>query len=65
MAQTYIFIGRSGCGKGTQAELLKKYLESKKKEVFYLESGTRFREFIFASGHTANLSRALMEKGGR
>src|SRR3989344_2519810 len=60
MAQTYIFIGRSGCGKGTQAELLKKYLESKKEEVFYLESGAKFREFISQSSFTAKLSRKIM-----
>lgn len=63
MADTYIIIGKSGSGKGTQAVMLKKVLESKGAEVFYLESGARFREFVFASGHTANLSRALMEKG--
>jgi adenylate kinase family enzyme len=60
---TYIFIGRSGCGKGTQAELLKKYLETKGEEVFYLESGAKFRDFVSQSGYTAKLSSGIMKKG--
>lgn len=60
---TYIFIGRSGCGKGTQAELLKKYLENKGQEVFYLESGAKFRDFVSQSGYTAELSNSIMKKG--
>ena len=27
--QTFIFIGRSGCGKGTQVALLQEYIKSK------------------------------------
>jgi len=60
---TYIFIGRSGCGKGTQAELLKKYLEKKGEVVFYLESGAKFRDFVSQSGYTAQLSNTIMKKG--
>jgi len=61
--ETYIFIGRSGCGKGTQAELLKKYLESKGDQVFYLESGAKFRDFVLQSGYTAKLSGEAMKRG--
>jgi len=41
-----IFIGRSGCGKGTQAEMLQKYLEDKygAKSVFYIYTGEKLRE---------------------
>src|SRR3972149_5655008 len=60
---TYIFIGRSGCGKGTQALLLKKYLGTKGQEVFYLESGAKFRDFVSQSGYTAQLSNTIMKKG--
>ena len=60
---TYIFIGRSGCGKGTQALLLKKYLGTKGQEVFYLESGAKFRDFVSQSGYTAHLSNTIMKKG--
>lgn len=63
--QTFIFIGKSGCGKGTQAGLLKEYLEKNgNNPVFYLESGERFREFVSQSSHTAELSRKIMETGG-
>ena len=36
--QFYIFIGRSGCGKGTQAELLKTYIESGLSTISNLEN---------------------------
>src|SRR3990172_2842261 len=61
--QTYIFIGRSGCGKGTQAELLEKYLESEGDQIFYLESGAKFRNFVSQSGYTAKLSNDIMKRG--
>lgn len=45
--KTYIVMGRSGCGKGTQIELLKqKLIEKTQKPVFHLEAGERFRRFI-------------------
>ena len=46
MASAYLFIGRSGCGKGTQAEILKTELEKQKASVLYIETGDIFREFI-------------------
>lgn len=64
MLQTYIFIGRSGCGKGTQADLLKKKLEETA-PVFYLESGARFREFIKGSSSASVRAKAIMQKGER
>jgi adenylate kinase family enzyme len=43
-----IFIGRSGCGKGTQAELLQKYLEARDGagSCFYVYTGEKFRSLI-------------------
>lgn len=43
-----IFIGRSGCGKGTQAELLQKYLEARDGagSCFYVYTGDKFRNLI-------------------
>ncbi len=62
--QTFIFVGRSGSGKGTQAELFMKYLNSKSNDpIFYLESGQKFREFISSSSYTAKLSNEVMQKG--
>lgn len=64
---TFIFIGRSGCGKGTQVELLQKYLAEKfaGDEVFYLETGERFRAFIKEDSYSSKLSKAVYETGER
>ncbi len=45
-ACTLVFIGMSGCGKGTQVELIKKELESlfPSRKVSVLETGKYFRE---------------------
>ena len=62
--QTFIFIGKSGSGKGTQAAFIRKFLEGKSdRQVFYMESGNKFREFISQSSHTASLSREIMKEG--
>lgn len=64
--QTYVFIGRSGCGKGTQAELLKKHiLDSNGLSIFYLETGARFREFVERDGITPERSKELMLRSER
>lgn len=65
--ETFIFIGRSGCGKGTQAALLRAHLEKRDpaRKVFYLESGARFREFIKGTTYTHSLSREIYEKAAR
>lgn len=63
--QTYIITGRSGCGKGTQADLLRKKLSLTELPVFYLQTGARFREFIEQDVLTAQLSRDLMTHGER
>lgn len=63
--QTFIFIGRSGCGKGTQAELLIKYLNEKSadKKVFYMEIGKKFRDYLNEETYTTELSREIYKKG--
>jgi adenylate kinase len=64
--QTFIFIGRSGCGKGTQAKLLIKFLEKNDKEhkVLHIESGEEIREFIKGSSYTQGVARDIYNKGG-
>jgi len=64
--KTFIFIGRSGCGKGTQAELLQKVLAEKSPEIqiLHLETGKLFREFITGKTHTQELSRFIYDAGG-
>jgi adenylate kinase family enzyme len=63
--QTFIFIGRSGCGKGTQAKLLQEKLElhTPITPVFYLETGARFRDFIQTNTYSSALSKDIMERG--
>lgn len=64
---TFIFIGSSGCGKGTQVKLLRNYLEEKYPEYtqFYLQSGDHFREFVKGETYAANISRDSLNNGER
>jgi len=62
---SYIFIGRSGCGKGTQAELLKKYIEGKGDTVLYIETGDKFRSFIKEDTFSSLRSKEIYEKADR
>jgi len=63
--QTFVFIGRSGSGKGTQAKLLKEYLSKKNPErnQLSLETGALFREFIEGDSYSQELSRKINEAG--
>ncbi len=65
--QTFIFIGRSGCGKGTQADLLQKIVKEKDPigEIFYLETGAYFRDFIKGEKYSNKLSNEVYKKGER
>jgi len=64
--QTFIFFGRSGAGKGTQAKLLAKFLNEKTpRKALYIETGQRFREFIEQNDNfSSTLTRDVMENGG-
>ena len=64
--QSFIFIGRSGCGKGTQVELLIKALKEKDTErgTLYIQTGHEFRKFIAGSSVTQEKSRHVYEHGG-
>lgn len=60
----FIFIGRSGGGKGTQALLLKSYLESKgHTDVTHITTGGSFRDFIEQDNHIARLAKDINDKG--
>lgn len=62
--QFYIIIGRSGCGKGTQSELLKQSLNQQGvTDVVHVTTGDGFREFIKRDTHISELSRKLNEEG--
>lgn len=63
--QFFILIGRSGGGKGTQAALLKTYLESKGHEkVYHVTTGGGFREFIKQDNYVARRAREVNDTGG-
>ena len=64
--KTFILIGRSGCGKGTQAKLLSDYLKKTdpEKEVLYIYTGDEFRKFIKGDSETQKLSKKIYDMGG-
>ena len=64
--QAFIFIGRSGCGKGTQVKLLQEALKraDPKRDILYVQTGAGFREFIKGETFTQKKSREIYEAGG-
>jgi adenylate kinase len=64
--QAYIFMGRYGSGKGTQAKLLVEALskvDSGRKSL-YIETGAEFRKFMVGDNYTAQHSKRTIESGG-
>jgi adenylate kinase len=63
---TVLFYGPSGSGKGTQAKLLKEYLEknNSSRETEYIETGALLRIFIKEEGYTQKLTSEAMATGG-
>jgi len=59
----FILFGRSGSGKGTQAELLIDLLEKNNQSVLYIETGREFRSFIDDSNYTADRTKEALERG--
>ena len=64
--QSFIFIGRSGCGKGTQVELLMKVLKEKDpaRDILYIQTGQALRLFIQGDSITANKTKEIYNVGG-
>lgn len=65
--QTFIMIGSSGSGKGTQGKLIAEYFRSKDsgRELYYLETGEKFREFIKGQKYSNQLARRIYDDDGR
>jgi len=64
--ETYIFIGRSGCGKGTQAKIIVDRLRaSNERPILYLETGERFRSFVASDSYSSKLAKDIMAKADR
>jgi adenylate kinase family enzyme len=64
--QTLIFLGPSGCGKGTQIKLVKEYLKGKGNElpVVNLVMVNLFRSFWKTEGYSKDLSKKIENAGG-
>ena len=66
--QTFVFMGRSGSGKGTQAKLLEAYIkeqDANKRPFFYVETGARFRHFILGDRWANKLAASYYKDGKR
>jgi adenylate kinase len=63
--QAFIFIGRSGSGKGTQANFLINKLKEidPKRETLYIQTGQEFRKFIQGKSYTEKLSAEYYRTG--
>lgn len=63
--QFIILMGRSGSGKGTQTDLLKKALENKgHAKVLHITMGGGFREFMEKDTYISSLSKTVNTSGG-
>jgi len=61
----FIFIGRSGGGKGTQVELFKNELSKKDgKKILHVESGSLLREFMKGNSYTQIRLKKIIDSGG-
>ena len=63
-AQTFIFFGVAGSGKGTQVKLLMDFLKDKTgKDCIYAGTGDGFRALLSSGSYTAGLIKSSMERG--
>ena len=66
VSKVFIFLGRSGCGKGTQADLLIDHLckaGDKNCKTLHIESGALIREFSKGDTYTAKNTNFMMSEG--
>lgn len=59
----FIFIGKSGSGKGTQAKLLQDYFLQKGVELEHHTTGGEFRDFIQKDNYISSLTKDLNTRG--
>lgn len=62
---TFVFIGSSGSGKGTQITLLKKYIKEHYPEtqIIHYDSGAHFRSFVERDGYTSKQMANILGHG--
>jgi len=64
--QTFIFVGRSGAGKGTQVELLRKHMEADPNcRIKSLIMGDIYRAFFKSPGYVQDIARDISMNQGR
>ncbi len=61
--KTIIFIGNSGCGKGTQANLIEEFFKKNNQKVLHLELGDHFRDFLSMTTYTAKSANQIAQQG--
>lgn len=62
--KTYVFFGNVGAGKGTQIELLQKYLKEKDgSDVAYAYPGGEFRKLMNGTDYTSKLVKDILSAG--
>ncbi len=62
---TFIFVGRSGSGKGTQIKLLQEYIQKNVGgESYYFVMGDTFRNFMKDDGYAQEKIRKIINEGG-
>jgi len=64
-AQTFIFFGIVGSGKGTQVELLQKYLKDKNisDDILFVSPGNEYRKIVGNGSYTSEMVKFNLEKG--
>ena len=62
--QAIIVMGKSGSGKGTQAQLISEVLTADGGDVHQVEMGESFRDFLRESNYTAQEARRIAAEGG-
>jgi adenylate kinase len=63
--KSFIFIGRSGCGKGTQVNLFKEKISKKDgQNIIHVETGALLRNLVKTSSYTALKTKDILETGG-
>jgi len=63
--QTFVFFGIIGSGKGTQVDLLRKYVKDKNiaSDILFTSTGDEFRKVIGSGSYTGQIIKETLEKG--
>jgi len=63
--QTFVFFGIVGSGKGTQVELLQKYLKQNNisEDILFISPGNEYRKLVAHDDFTGKMVRVNLEKG--